>query len=77
MMQKQLSRDDIRKMFGTIDDHRVLEIIDLHPSSVDLEVATAYLAEMSDVMGEERLPLSGAAASIYEIVTRDEPFEDD
>lgn len=77
MQQKQLNRHDIVRMFGTIDDHRALEILDLRPSSGDLEVALAYLADMSDVMGKERKPLTGKAADIYEIVIRDEPVEDD
>jgi len=77
MQNKRPNRHDIHRMFGALDDHRALEILDLQPSSSDLEVALAYLAEMSDVMGEERLPLSGTAADIYEIVTRDEPFEED
>jgi len=77
MQNKQPNRHDILRMFGTLDDHRALEILDLQPSSNDLEVALAYLSDMSDVMGEERLPLSGTAAGVYEIVTRDEPFEED
>jgi hypothetical protein len=77
MQENALTRKDIRRMFGSIDDHRALEILDLKPSPGDLEVALAYLADMSDVMGEERLPLSGTAAGIYEIVTRDEPLEED
>ena len=72
-----LHRKDIRRMFGSIDDHRVLEILEMEPTLKDLEVANAYLADMSDVMGEERNPLDGKAAGIYEIVTRDEPLEDD
>jgi hypothetical protein len=64
-------------MFGTIDDHRALEIIDLDPSPEELEVAMAYLADMTDVMGEERQPLSGNAAEIYEIVTRDETYQEE
>jgi len=60
-----------------MDDHRALEILELQPTFGDLEVALAYLNNMSDVMGEERLPLSGTAAGVYEIITRDEPFDDD
>ncbi|MCJ7814448.1 MAG: hypothetical protein MUP31_00205 [Xanthomonadales bacterium] len=47
----------------------------LNPSRKELEVAMAYLADMTDIMGEERQPLSGCPAAIYEIVTRDETFE--
>ncbi len=72
-----LYRKDIRRLFGSIDDHRVLEILEMQPNLRDLEVAHAYLADMSDVMGAERKPLAGKAAGIYEIVTRDEPLDDD
>ena len=77
MQQIQPDREDITRMFGTMEDHRALEILGLQPSYGDLEVALAYLNNMSDVMGEERLPLSGTAAGVYEIVTRDDPFDDD
>ena len=68
---------DILRMFGTINDHKVLEILALHPSLKDLEVALAYLENMTDVMGVERQPLAGNAARIYEIVIRDEYFEEE
>jgi len=63
---------ELLNLFGPIDAHRALEIMKLHPSPIDLEVAFAYFAGMTDVMGEERLSLSGTAARIYEIVSRDE-----
>ena len=56
---------EILRMFGTIDDHKALEILALSPSLEDLEVAMAYLSDMTDVMGEKRQPLSGNAAEIY------------
>lgn len=76
MHMNALTRKDITRMFGTIDDHRAVEILDLNPSPADLEVTLAYLADMSDIMGEERQPLTGIASDIYEIVTRDEPLEE-
>lgn len=75
MTNKPLTEIDIRRMFGPVDDHKVLEIMGLNPSSNDLEVAMAYLADMTDIMGENRLPLSGCPARIYEIVIRDETVE--
>jgi len=77
MASKSITHADIRRMFGSIDDHRALEILGLNPSREELEVTMAYLADMSDVMGEERQPLTGCAADIYDIVTRDETFEFD
>jgi hypothetical protein len=64
-------------MFGPVDDHRALEILHLNPSPEELEVAMAYLADMTDVMGEARQPLSGNAGRIYDIVTRDETFPEE
>jgi len=68
---------DILRIFGTIDDHKALELMGLNPSFEDLGIAKAYLADMTDVMGEERRPLAGNAAKIYEIVIRDEFFDEE
>lgn len=73
MMATKLSiHSEVLRLFGELDDHRVGEINQINPSLVELEVTAAYLAGMDDVMGEERLPLAGKAARIYDIVTRDE-----
>jgi predicted translin family RNA/ssDNA-binding protein len=78
MATKSLTYSEIVRLFGTIDDHKVAEIIDLNPSHDELEVVESYLAGLTDVMGSERRPLSGKAASIYDIVTRDEiDFEEE
>ena len=37
----------------------------------------AWVAGEDDVMGEERKPLTGAAAAVYEIVMRDEEYADE
>jgi len=63
---------DIVHLFGPIQDHLAREILDLQPTPAELEVVAAYYAGLTDVMGEERVPLTGKAARIYEIVSRDE-----
>jgi hypothetical protein len=65
------TRSDIQHIFGPIEDHLASEILELRPTLADLEVAAAYAAGMTDVMGEVRRPLSGNAARIYDIVSRD------
>lgn len=70
-------RTDIQHLFGPIEDHLTQEILDLDPTIAELEVAAAYAAGMTDVMGEERTPLAGNAARIYEIVSRVEALEED
>ena len=78
MRTESINPSEILRLFGTIDDHRVEEIIELNPSLAELEVTAAYVAGINDVMGKEHLPLSGKSAKIYEIVTWDTvPDEDE
>jgi hypothetical protein len=78
MATESLTRSEILRLFGTIDDHTIAEITGLNPSLEELAVTESYLAGMTDIMGEERLPLTGKAAKVYEIVTRDDiPAEDE
>lgn len=77
MATESITRSEILRLFGIIDDHKVVEIIDLDPSPDELEIVESYLAGMTDVMGEEGHPLSGKAAKIFEIVTRDDPLIED
>ena len=79
MVTERSTHSDIVHLFGPIEDHLAREILDLQPSPAELEVVAAYQAGMTDVLGEERVPLAGNAARIYEIVSRDEvlPGEDE
>jgi hypothetical protein len=72
MVTETSKHSDIVHLFGPIDDHLAREILALQPSPAELEVVAAYQAGMTDVLGEERVPLTGNAARIYEIVSRDE-----
>ena len=79
MANLQATHSDIEHLFGPINDHLAREILQLDPSIGELEIAAAYFAGMTDVMGEQRAPLSGNAARIYDIVSRDDSVleEDD
>ncbi len=77
MVTERSTHSDIVRLFGPIEDHLAREILDLQPSPAELEVVAAYSAGMTDVMGEERVPLAGNAARIYEIVSRDEILPDE
>ena len=77
-MASQFSKhSDIIHLFGPVDDHMAAEILELGPTVDDLEVAAAYRAGMTDVLGEARVPLSGTAARVYAIVYRDELLEEE
>ena len=60
-------------LFGPIESHKIVEIMDLDPTLTDLQIAASYYGGLTDVMGEERQPLAGISARIFEIVIRDEP----
>ncbi len=77
MATNPLTHSEVVRLFGTIDDHKAAEIIALNPTPVELDVVESYLAGMTDVMGKERIPLTGKTARIFEIIMRDEPFEDE
>ncbi len=63
---------EILHLFGPLDDHKVLEILKLEPTNQELEIVASYHAGMTDVLGEERQPLSGKSARIYDIIRMDE-----
>jgi hypothetical protein len=71
------THEDIVHLFGPIDDHLAAAILELRPTLDDIEVAAAYHAGLTDVMGDERLPLSGTAARIFEILGRAESLEEE
>ena len=64
-------------MAGETGDSKVAAILATGATLEDLEEAVAWASGESDVMGEERLPLSGRAAVIYDILTADEAYEED
>ena len=72
MNTKTPTRENVVHLLGDVSDHKVVEILKTGATLEDLEEAAAWLAGESDVMGEERLPLTGAAAKVYEIIARDE-----
>lgn len=73
-----VTSDDIRRLLGEIDAHKVVEILESGATLADLEEVAAHLALETDVMGELERPLTGRARTIYELLRRDdEQFEDD
>ncbi len=71
---RTVTADDVRAMVGDISDAKITAVLATNPSFEDLEEAVAWAAGESDVMGEERLPLSRTAARVYEIVAADEDY---
>lgn len=67
-----LTRDAIIQACGVLSDQKVAAIEQTGGSLEDLEVALAWSAGESDVMGEERKPLHGTARRLYEILMEGE-----
>lgn len=66
--------DDIRRILGALDETKLLEIVGLRPTILDVEEASLWLAGDSDVFGSGQ-PLHTAAGEIVAILTADEEEE--
>jgi hypothetical protein len=64
----RLDPEIVVRLCGDILDRTVVAIVGTGASLSDLEAAMAFLHGEDDAMGEERRPLSGAAAEIYELL---------
>ncbi len=68
------THDDVKRIIGDVDDAKMLDIMALQPTVVDLEEAAMWLAGDSDIFGAGR-PLKGVAGEIVAIFTADEEEE--
>ena len=68
----QATEEDVRRIVGDIDDPKVLEILDLEPTIVELEEAVVGAAGDADILGKEEHQLSAVAYKIVEILTAGE-----
>lgn len=69
-----ISHETVRRLFGDIADHTVVEILETGASLAELESVAAYLAQEDDVLAKLRKsPLTGRALQIHEMLQR---FED-
>ncbi len=66
--------DDIRRILGALDDAKLLDIVALRPTVLEVEEASLWLAGDPDVFGAGR-PLQTAAGEIVAILTADEEEE--
>lgn len=68
----QVSYDEVKRLFGDISDHKIVEIIDSGATIAELNEVAAYLAQETDVMGELERQLTGRASFVYTLLRRDE-----
>jgi hypothetical protein len=72
-----LSHSDVVGVCGDILDWKVKAIIATGASMAELEAASAWAQGADEVLGEERAPLSGVTAAVYDILMAGEELEDD
>jgi len=65
------SIDDVRRILGDLDEAKVLDIMVLRPTILEVEEASMWLAGDADVFGAGR-PLQRVAGDIVAILTADE-----
>jgi hypothetical protein len=63
--------DDVTRILGDLDPPKMLSIIALRPTILDVEEASMWLAGDRDVFGPG-LPLQGMPSQIVAILTADE-----
>lgn len=69
-----LTADQVLALCGDILDWKVAAIIATGASTRELEEAIAWAAGDNDVMLEERRPLAGTPALVYDILASDEDY---
>ena len=69
--------EDVRRLFGEIDDIRIAEIVATGATVQDLEEVFAYMHGDDTPLEEMQQPLSGRAAQIYDILAPEEEQEEE
>lgn len=72
-----LGHDEIVGVCGDILDWKIKAIIETGASLSDLEAARAWALGADEALGEERAPLAGVVAEVYDILMADAEFDDD
>ena len=67
-----LTQEDVTHLCGDIPDWKTAAILKSRANAKELELALAWTTGKSDIAGEARLPLTGLAAQVYEILVGDE-----
>ncbi|MDH3262446.1 MAG: hypothetical protein OEM24_00440 [Paracoccaceae bacterium] len=73
-----VTRDEVKRLFGDITDHMVVEIETSGATMAELQEVAAHLAQETDVMGELERPLTGRALALYNTLRRlDEAWDEE
>ena len=68
------SADDLKQIIGDLDDAKILEVLALKPTVLDLERASVWLSGDKDIFGPGE-PTGGIAGQVVSVLTADEEDE--
>lgn len=66
------AREDFERILGSLEDPKVIDILELNPSVADLEEAAMCMAGDQDVLARSGHHVSAIAAKVVEILTAEE-----
>ncbi|HYA27597.1 MAG TPA: hypothetical protein VEI95_02175 [Acidobacteriota bacterium] len=66
--------DDVKRIIGNVDEGKLLDVMALQPTIVDIEEASLWLSGDNDIFGSGK-PLKAVAGEIVAILTADEEEE--
>jgi hypothetical protein len=72
-----ISHDEVVSVCGDILDWKIKAIVDTGATLTDVEAACAWAVGADEALGEERQPLSGVTAQVYDILIAGQEFTDD
>jgi hypothetical protein len=67
-----ISRDELIRVVGDVDESTLLAILALRPTIAEVEEAAAWTTGSGDVVDRAGHPLTGVIAQIFDILTADE-----
>lgn len=71
-----LSREELVKLCGDVPDWMITALLETGATAREVEIALLWAQGESDIAGEARVPLTGAAAAVYDILTADQDEEE-
>ena len=67
-----LSPDQLKSILGEVDDAKLIEVLKLQPTLVELEEAAIWATGNGDILAKDGRPMTGTVAAIVEILTAEE-----
>ncbi len=72
----RISVHDIKRLFGDLEDHTVVEILDSGAKFSELESVALWLEGEDDVAGRSRAQSGGVAGRVYDLIARELPADE-